>query len=89
MINHTIYIGLTGLVINLVIAVLLTLLFRAFKVPGGSDETRPHEFVSRPGTGPRGARFRSWPGRRTSADPGPGAGPAHPPPGPAPVSGSY
>ena len=40
-INHTIYIGLTGLVINLVIATLLTLLFRAFKVPGGPDETRP------------------------------------------------
>ena len=47
-INHTIYIGLTGLVINLVIATLLTLLFRAFKVPGGSDETRPHEFVADP-----------------------------------------
>jgi SSS family solute:Na+ symporter len=47
-INHTIYIGLTGLVINLVISVLLTLLFRAFKVPDGSDETRPHEFVADP-----------------------------------------
>jgi SSS family solute:Na+ symporter len=47
-INHTVYIGLTGLVINLVIAVLLTLLFRAFKMPGGSDETRPHEYVADP-----------------------------------------
>ena len=49
-INHTIYIGLTGLVINLVIATLLTLVFRAFKVPGGSDETRPEHFVADPET---------------------------------------
>ena len=48
MINHTVYIGLTGLVMNLVIAALLTLLFRAFKVSGGSDETRPHEYVADP-----------------------------------------
>ena len=47
-IGHTVYIGLTGLVINLVVAALLTLLFRAFKVPEGPDETRPHEFVADP-----------------------------------------
>ena len=47
-INHTIYIGLTGLVMNLVITVLLTLLFRAFKVPVGPDETRPQEYVADP-----------------------------------------
>jgi SSS family solute:Na+ symporter len=47
-IGHTVYIGLTGLVINLVVAALLTLLFRAFKVPGGPDETRPHEYVADP-----------------------------------------
>ena len=77
MINHTIYIGLTGLVMNLVIATLLTLLFRAFKVPGGPDETRPHEFVADPEPA-AGSPFRSRPGRRTSPDPGPGAGPATP-----------
>ena len=48
MINHTIYIGLTGLVINLVIAVVLTLVFRAVKLPGGSDETRPEHYVADP-----------------------------------------
>ena len=48
LIGHTVYIGLTGLVINLVIAVLLTLVFRAFKVSAGSDETRPHEYVADP-----------------------------------------
>ncbi len=47
-INHTIYIGLTGLVLNLVIAALLTVVFRAFKVPGGPDETRPQEYVADP-----------------------------------------
>jgi hypothetical protein len=33
---------------NLVIAALLTVAFRAFKVPGGSDETRPQEYVADP-----------------------------------------
>ncbi|MGI8451864.1 MAG: monocarboxylate uptake permease MctP, partial [Streptosporangiaceae bacterium] len=47
-INHTIYIGLTGLVINLVISVVLTLVFRAIKLPGGSDETRPEHYVADP-----------------------------------------
>ena len=47
-IGHTVYIGLTGLVMNLVIAVLLTLLFNALKVPGGVDETQPQQFVADP-----------------------------------------
>jgi SSS family solute:Na+ symporter len=47
-IDHTIYIGLTGLVINLVISVVLTLVFRAVKLPGGSDETRPEHYVADP-----------------------------------------
>ena len=48
MINHTIYIGLTGLVINLAISAVLTLVFRAIKLPGGSDETRPEHYVADP-----------------------------------------
>jgi solute:Na+ symporter, SSS family len=47
-IGHTVYIGLTGLVINLVIAVLLTLLFRAVKVPEGTDETQPGQYHADP-----------------------------------------
>jgi SSS family solute:Na+ symporter len=47
-IGHTVYIGLTGLVMNLIIAALLTLLFNALKVPGGTDETRPEQFVADP-----------------------------------------
>jgi SSS family solute:Na+ symporter len=48
LIGHTVYIGLTGLVINLVVAALLTLVFRGFKVPVGPDETRPEEYVADP-----------------------------------------
>jgi SSS family solute:Na+ symporter len=47
-IGHTVYIGLTGLVMNLIIAVLLTLLFNALKVPAGTDETQPEQFVADP-----------------------------------------
>ena len=34
--------------INLVISVVLTLVFRAVKLPGGSDETRPEHYVADP-----------------------------------------
>jgi solute:Na+ symporter, SSS family len=47
-IGHTVYIGLTGLFMNLVIAVLLTLLFRALKVREGADETQLEQFVADP-----------------------------------------
>ena len=47
-IGHTVYIGLTGLVMNLVIAVLLTVVFRAARVPVGADETRPGHYVADP-----------------------------------------
>ena len=47
-IGHTVYIGLTGLIMNLIIAALLTLLFNALKVPGGTDETQPEQFVADP-----------------------------------------
>ena len=51
LIGHTVYIGLTGLVMNLIIAVLLTWLFNALKVPVGTDETQPHQFVADPEPG--------------------------------------
>ncbi len=46
--GHTVYIGFTGLILNLIIAALLTLLFNALKVPGGADETQPEQFVADP-----------------------------------------
>jgi solute:Na+ symporter, SSS family len=48
LIHHTIYIAITGLVINLVLAVVLTLIFRAFRVPGGVDETLPAHYLADP-----------------------------------------
>jgi solute:Na+ symporter, SSS family len=41
LIGHTVYIAVTALVINLVLAVMLTFVFRAFRLPGGADETLP------------------------------------------------
>jgi SSS family solute:Na+ symporter len=46
--GHTIYIGLSAVVLNLVIAVVLTLILRAAKVPEGADETLPHQYTADP-----------------------------------------
>ncbi|MGI8696307.1 MAG: monocarboxylate uptake permease MctP [Mycobacteriales bacterium] len=42
--GHTGYIALTAFVLNVVVAVVLTVLFRALKVSGGRDETRPSDY---------------------------------------------
>ncbi|HEX9043353.1 MAG TPA: sodium:solute symporter, partial [Trebonia sp.] len=46
--GHTIYIGLSAVIINLVIAVVLTLVLKAAKVPEGTDETLPHQYTADP-----------------------------------------
>jgi SSS family solute:Na+ symporter len=46
--GHTVYIGLTALVINAVVATLLTLVFKATKAPEGTDETLPHQYTADP-----------------------------------------
>jgi SSS family solute:Na+ symporter len=46
--GHSIYIGLTALIINLVIAVVLTPVLRGARAPEGSDETLPHEYTAEP-----------------------------------------
>jgi len=46
--GHTVYIGLTALVINAVVATLLTLVFKAAKAPEGTDETLPHQYTADP-----------------------------------------
>ena len=48
LINHTVYIAVTALLINLVISVVLTLVFRAMRLPAGSDETQPDQYLSDP-----------------------------------------
>jgi SSS family solute:Na+ symporter len=50
--GHTIYIGLTAVIINLVIAVVLTLILKAVKVPEGTDETLPHQYTADPEDAP-------------------------------------
>ena len=50
--GHSIYIGITAIIINTVIAVILTLVFRAARVPEGTDETLPHQYTADPKQAP-------------------------------------
>jgi SSS family solute:Na+ symporter len=53
--GHSVYIGFSALLINVVIAVILTLIFRAAKVPQGADETLPHQYTADPAEAPAAA----------------------------------
>jgi solute:Na+ symporter, SSS family len=44
--GHTVYIGLSAFILNLAVAVILTLIFKATKVPEGADETLPHQYTA-------------------------------------------
>src|SRR5690348_11003369 len=44
--NHTVYIAITALVINLVVAVVLTVVFRMLRLPAGADETQPAHYLA-------------------------------------------
>jgi solute:Na+ symporter, SSS family len=50
--GHTIYIGLTAVIVNLVLAVVLTLVLKAARVPEGADETLPHQYTADPEEAP-------------------------------------
>ena len=50
--GHTIYIGLTAVIINLVIAVVLTLILKAAKVPAFTEETLPYTYTADPKDAP-------------------------------------
>jgi SSS family solute:Na+ symporter len=50
--GHTVYIGFTAVIINAVIAVVLTLVFRAVRAPEGADETLPHQYTADPDKAP-------------------------------------
>ena len=50
--GHSIYIGLTAVIINLVVVVVLTLLLKATRVPEGADETLPHQYTADPEQAP-------------------------------------
>jgi len=44
--NHTVYIAVTALVINLVVAAVLTVVFRMARLPDGSDETARTHYLA-------------------------------------------
>ncbi|MGH3394661.1 MAG: sodium:solute symporter, partial [Streptosporangiaceae bacterium] len=46
--GHTAYIAVTAFVLNVVVAVLLTWVFRTLKLREGADETSPDEYVADP-----------------------------------------
>jgi len=50
--GHTVYIGLSAVLLNLVIAVVLTLVLRAARVPEGTDETSPEQYTADPEQAP-------------------------------------
>jgi SSS family solute:Na+ symporter len=53
--GHSIYIGISAVIINLVIAVVLTLILKATRVPEGADETLPHQYTADPDAVPAAA----------------------------------
>ena len=46
--GHTVYIGLSALILNIAIAVVLTLVLKAARVPEGADETLPEQYTADP-----------------------------------------
>jgi SSS family solute:Na+ symporter len=50
--GHVMYIAIAAFVLNVVIAVIGTLVFRALRFPAGSDETLPHQYSADPATAP-------------------------------------
>jgi solute:Na+ symporter, SSS family len=50
--GHTLYIAVVAFVINLVIAVVLSIAFRALRLPAGADETLPGHYTADPEAGP-------------------------------------
>ncbi len=52
--GHVIYIAITAFVLNVAVAVIATLVFRAVRLPAGADETLPHQYTADPVTVPAG-----------------------------------
>jgi SSS family solute:Na+ symporter len=46
--GHTIYIGITAIIINVLLAAILTPILKAARVPEGPDETLPHQYTADP-----------------------------------------
>jgi SSS family solute:Na+ symporter len=50
--GHTVYIAFTALIINLIVTVVFTAVFRLARVPAGPDETAPEHYVADPERAP-------------------------------------
>jgi SSS family solute:Na+ symporter len=50
--GHTVYIGITAFIINVVLAVVLTPILKAVRAPEGADETLPHQYTADPEDAP-------------------------------------
>jgi solute:Na+ symporter, SSS family len=46
--GHTVYIGFTALALNIIVSVVLTPIFKAARLPAGTDETLPHQYTADP-----------------------------------------
>ena len=46
--GHSVYIGFTAFIINVVVTLVLTLIFKAVRAPEGADETLPHQYTADP-----------------------------------------
>jgi SSS family solute:Na+ symporter len=57
--GHTVYIGLSAIILNIAVSLILTLVFKAARVPEGTDETRSPQYtedpVDAPAPAPAGA----------------------------------
>jgi SSS family solute:Na+ symporter len=50
--GHTVYIGLSAIILNIAVSVILTLVFKATRVPEGADETLPGQYTADPAQAP-------------------------------------
>ncbi|HEX3711394.1 MAG TPA: sodium:solute symporter [Trebonia sp.] len=50
--GHTVYIGISAVILNLVIVVVLTPVLKAVRAPEGPDETLPHQYTADPEDAP-------------------------------------
>ena len=50
--GHTVYIGLTAIILNLAVSVILTLVLRTARVSAGTDETLPQQYSADPAEAP-------------------------------------
>ncbi|MBV9380856.1 MAG: sodium:solute symporter [Streptosporangiaceae bacterium] len=64
--GHTVYIGLTALLLNIAVSVAATLIFRAARAPQGADETLPHQYTADPAEAPAPAPAAAGTGAGTS-----------------------